>query len=358
MSNAPVTPIASTPAAPSGVTSTPRGATPPAAAPAAAPTQTRTVKEIGLTRRASGAIGAGANLPAATPASVTVPGSAPSAKTSSTSATSTPSAPGGSPPSPSEGSTETEATSAAPDAAALTALEEAKRMARLSRRDADIARERERLDTEKRELQAVRQRQQLIEQARQLPKGQRLGFLKQAFGWSGQDIIDDVIGDAAKTPEQIAQERSMTVEQKMSEYDRRLQEAETRLNQEREASQVNTYIANTLKPLLTKEAFPFLHHELGDDAPRQLYVEMNKIWRQTGRAPDPKELASRAEAVYKNRAASAAKLLGVNVTPAEKSQSNSSGQPSARTTSAMTQTPGDFRSRVKRVAKPYSTKPL
>jgi hypothetical protein len=250
----------------------------------------------------------------------------------------------------------------------VSAADEARRLAQISRAEGKAAQEKQRIAEERRALELERttnaqnlQRLKLIEDASKLPKGQRLQFLQRAFGWRAADLIEDVLGEQAKTPEQVAQEvaeRQMTsLDERTKEINRKVEEFEKATTAQREQAQIADYIRTNIEPAITPTAYPFLCSELGSNAARQVYDAMNAEYKKTGVAPDIKKLVDTAETWYRKDAEKKAKLLGLSVTTpqaATQTATPASAAPTA-TTQSPSAVPANSRRRVKVEPRPYQS---
>lgn len=248
----------------------------------------------------------------------------------------------------------------------LTAADEARRLAQISRAEGKAAQEKQRVAEERRALETERaantqnlQRLKLIEDASKLPKGQRLAFLQRAFGWRAADLIEDVIGEQAKTPEQVAAETSasqmMTLEERTKEINRRVEEFEKATTTQREQAQISDYIRTTIEPAITPEKYPFLCNELGSQAARQVYDAMNAEYKKTGTAPDLKKLVDTAETWYRKDAEKKAKLLGLSVTAQQAATQTATPASPASTATTQSLSATSSRRRVKEEPRPYQS---
>lgn len=322
---------------------TPAAAPAPLAIPQQAPNQTRHTKTFGTKPK----------LPPA-PAVVAAPAPAPTAAPAPAAKAEAPAAKVEAPPAPAAAPT--------PEVAkTLTPGEEARRLAAITRVEGKVsaekqalARERDAIAREKLENREGLRRAALVEQLRHTPQGQKLARIQQITGWSPSELMEEVIGTTTRTPEQVAAERNQTQEQKTAELTRQVQEWEKRDQANRQQAQVKDYIQSAIVPVVTPKDFPFLCNELGDKLPGQMYAAMNEEWKKTGVAPDPRKLAARAEAWYRQDAEKKAELLGLSVTAPQianpVAQGGTASSPTTQSTSqALTrnrfQSPPTFRAK-------------
>jgi hypothetical protein len=207
----------------------------------------------------------------------------------------------------------------------------AARMARLERRDRKFAQERQAFAAERTRFESERaahaqnlQRVQMVDQGRQLASETPDVFLERVYGIprhvTRQKILDASIGDAARTPEQVAaaqqtaqQSEMALVKARQDAYDAELKRVTHQAQLDKEAAQVQAYKQTTLAPLIDK--FPFVKAEFGDQAVEQVYGRLNAVYRRTKVAPNPQLELERAEKVLREKAQRLTPLLGASVTP-------------------------------------------
>jgi hypothetical protein len=203
----------------------------------------------------------------------------------------------------------------------ISASEAAKRLADLSRTERHVVKQKEELRQAREELEREKaqnatglQRIKLIEQLRTLPKGQRLAAIQQITGWRPSDLMEDVLGDAVKTPEQISAEKNQAADQRLAELNRKIEESDANARKLREADQIKSFIEQRIAPIVTKKDFPFLCDALGENVTQQMYQALNAEYKKTGQAPDIRRAAEQAEAWYRKDTERKSKLLGLSVT--------------------------------------------
>lgn len=254
------------------------------------------------------------------------------------------------------------------DAPKVDAGELAKRAARLARQDERLRQERQKFDADKQAQTANLQRLQMIEQASKLPRGQRLDFIKRAFGWQPQEVIDDIIGEAAKTPEQRSQEINETMAQRMTRYEQELEASRRETQAMAQRAQVQAYVQNQIVPVIADEkAYAFARDEHGPSLPQVIYdIQMaryQKLSKEQGTTnpvgtPTPKQVADFLEKSYRDKHERRTKLGGQSVTAAQAANSSATGSATAITTDPQTRQHRQDPARTRSRGRPYMSKVL
>jgi hypothetical protein len=257
-----------------------------------------------------------------------------------------------------------------PDAATLSAAELAKRTARLHRESRKLQEQRQAFERQTSENKQALERVKLVDQLRQVPKGQRLDVLRRAVGWQPQELVDEIIGEAARTPEQVqAAIVGRTMEDALAPYRREIEEGRKAVERERQAVQVEQYKTAQILPVIAdQEAYKLSHRKHGTALPQVIYDTQlasysNRVAKAkaegrdpaTVQAPTPKEVAGFIEKQYRDDYEETAKLLGQSV-KTQQAAAPAAGSPIAVTKDPATRSPQQNPVFRRSVGKPYVTK--
>jgi hypothetical protein len=147
--------------------------------------------------------------------------------------------------------------------------------------------------------------------AKELARKDLPGFIHRVFGIKPSEVIDQYIRAGQKKPEEVATEAASATDRRIADLEAKLQEASKKEAEQATRRQVQDYMSAHIAPIVTDKArFPLLNEEFGADAPAQVYNIVATRFNQTGRAPQPLEVAQFVESQLRAKAERAAQLLG------------------------------------------------
>lgn len=207
-------------------------------------------------------------------------------------------------------------------------------------------------------------RVQMLEQGKQAALADPAGFIERLYGIPRAHIVEKtingIIGESAKTPEQKAKEAADAEfearKARLDAYEKQLQEAAQKQNVQATESQVRAYIDNTIAPLVASDDYKFLRAERGARAAQDIHEIQTVKFRQTGKAPQPKEVADFLEKKYREKAAKAAALLGASVTPKKPASPSGTEPPPAKRPAPPTRAPQPNPAIRRGAPKPYTVR--
>ncbi|HEU5479955.1 MAG TPA: hypothetical protein VFU90_08995 [Candidatus Tumulicola sp.] len=276
--------------------------------------------------------GAQAAAAASQPASATASPVAPSNATEGTAAA----ADLGAAAPPSEGTT-----AASPD---LPEPEAFRRIAAVHRAEKRFAEKQRAFAESQRTNAAQLQRVSTLENAAKAAQQNPLAAV-QALGLTPQQVLDAILGDAAKTPQQRQEEAMRATAQRQADIEAEIRRDRERYAQEQQTRQVTSHIEANITPIFAPtDAYPHLKHAAsitGEDLGQAIYREQVRVWKATGgqnggRIPTPKEIADKAESLYAQKAAL---LRGKSTEPTKPATSSGTAPPPANRESAQVTKP-------------------
>ncbi len=218
----------------------------------------------------------------------------------------------------------------------LTADEERARRARILRASRKLNAERQALRAEQTRNTELTKRVSLVEQLPQLYARDPLGTLA-ALGLNPQPVFDAALGDAAKTPQQRAQQELETVQQRIARIEEETKQERAALAKERQNLQVQTHIREQIAPILADEkSYPHLKYAAqltGDDPAMAIYRTQYAAYQNhikagkpasTFKVPSAKAIADFNEKRYAEQAAA---LRGSNANAKETATTSGTAPP-------------------------------
>jgi hypothetical protein len=241
--------------------------------------------------------------------------------------------------------------------AKLAEGEYARRMASLTREDARISTAKQELARQQEQHREALQRANMVEQIRTKPPASKLQFLQQVFGWNVQSILDEIVTDGTRTPEQKVAQAQQLSEQRMAAIEREVQQAAQERQQSRNAEQVRSYISGSINPIIdSAPEFKILRDAFGDDAGRQVYSVLADRFSKTQRVGDPKDVCKEVANYLRSEAEKSARLLGGASAPAA-GQAPKQDRATSQQAAPAPPTTG-FAKRMRAHVQPYKSKPL